>query len=450
MKMLVTMLIGFVFFYSPQEADKNNYFYFGNTNLVGDGPLENGKKSGDWTIYKRIEVSEVPVESVESVPSSEVIEKFDLSKSVFKISFKEDLPDGLMEEFHPNGKIKKLVTFANGKLNGDFFQFNELGDLQLSGSYVQDQKSGEWASYYDGGIKKSEFNYEEGLLSGITTNFYPDGTVSELVPLKSGQLEGTFQSFYPTGVKQKEVQFEEGKENGPFLLYYPDGKVSAKGEFQKGSLNGIWEFFTTEGVLISKGNYQAGQKNGKWVEQFDAKSGFYSSGDYLVGLKMGTWKVMSPDGFVHQEEKYFQDELMELSEFKTIEGELLESGKLTKGRGKRILYDSEGNILEKGRYAKGKREGLWYEYFPKTDQVATTGAYVANAKVGLWYYYDFAGQLVSQEDFSKDEHGDFRNPPTPEKQLEDRLGVGRFLSNDPQAANDLGYLNRFNFINSSF
>jgi uncharacterized protein len=110
MKMIFTFLIGFLFFDYPQEVDENNYFYFGNTNLVGVGPLENGKKTGDWSIYKRIEEDKLPIESTQLVAASEVKENFDLTNTVFRISFKDDLPDGIMEEYFSNGKIKKLVN----------------------------------------------------------------------------------------------------------------------------------------------------------------------------------------------------------------------------------------------------------------------------------------------------------------------------------------------------
>jgi antitoxin component YwqK of YwqJK toxin-antitoxin module len=450
MKTIFTFLIGLIFLYNPQQADENSYFYFGNTNFIGTGPMENGKKNGDWNIYQRIDLAELPVASIEAVDGEEISQEFDLSKTVYRISFKNDLPDGILEEYFPNGKIKKLVNYSEGLLDGDFFEFNQHGEILLLGSYFEDQKVGEWNSFYSDGTKKSDFFYEKGLLSGITKNYYPDGTVAELISLNSGQLDGAYQSFFQNGIKQKEVLFQDGKEHGDFILYYPDGKISAKGEFEKGSLSGNWEFFNADGILLSKGTYQAGQKSGEWKEVFEGVAGLYKSGEYLVGLKTGSWKVIDSDGFVYQEEIYIEDKLVSISEFKTISGNLLESGKIKNGNGRRIIFDSEGNILEKGRYAKGKRSGLWYQYFPKTESVASTGNYSGGNKIGTWNYYDFAGQLVSQKDFSKDENADFRNPPTPEKQLEDRLGLGRFFSNQPQSANDLSYLQRFNFVNSTF
>jgi antitoxin component YwqK of YwqJK toxin-antitoxin module len=451
MKTLFILALGLSYWQAPLEISENDYFYFGNTNLVGVGPLENGKKNGDWNIYKRIEESTVPIESMQAALASEVEASFDLSKIVFRMSFKNDLPDGLMEELYPNDKIKKLVNFAEGKLDGDFFEFSEQGEVSRSGSYFEDQKEDEWKSFYSDGSIKSEYFYKNGLLSGTTKNYHPNGAIAEMVSLESGKLEGPYQSFFRNGSIQKEVQFSEGLEHGDFKLYFEDGKICASGKFEKGSLTGNWEFFDADGFLLSTGNYQAGQKNGEWKEKFDEVPGFYRTGIFNVGLKTGVWKVVDFDGIVYQEETYLEDELIAISDFKTISGDVLASGTIKNGRGKRLFFDAQGNILEKGRYAKGKRSGLWYMYFSKSKSIASTGNYLQGNKVGTWKYYDFAGQLVSEEDFSKEKNSEPREAPTFDNHLKAREDFGRDLVKEPTRSNDLEFIQRFsvNSINHS-
>jgi antitoxin component YwqK of YwqJK toxin-antitoxin module len=445
MKTLFILALGLSYWQAPLEISENDYFYFGNTNLVGVGPLENGKKNGDWNIYKRIEESTVPIESMQAALASEVEASFDLSKIVFRMSFKNDLPDGLMEELYPNGKIKKLMNFSEGKLDGDFFEFSEQGEVSRSGNYFEDQKVGEWKSFYSDGSTKSEFFYENGLLSGITKNYYPDGTVAELISSKSGNLDGTYQSFFSSGKKQKVVQFEDGLEHGEFKMYFESGQLNAKGNFDRGSLNGHWEFYDVDGLLLRSGNYQAGQKNGTWKELFEEIPGFYRTGEFKIGLKTGSWDVIDPHGFVYQEETYLEDELIAISDFKTISGDVLASGTIKNGRGKRLFFDAQGNILEKGRYAKGKRSGLWYVYFSKSKSIASTGNYLQGNKVGTWKYYDFAGQLVSEEDFSKEKNSEPREAPTFDNHLKAREDFGRDLVKEPTRSNDLEFMQRFSF-----
>jgi antitoxin component YwqK of YwqJK toxin-antitoxin module len=445
MKALFILALGLSNWQAPLEISENDYFYFGNTNLVGIGQLENGKKNGDWNVYKRIEESTVPLESMQAASASEVEASFDLSNIVFRMSFKNDLPDGLMEELYPDGKIKKLVNFAEGKLHGDFFEFSDQGEVFRSGSYFQDKKVEGWKSFYPDGSIQSEFFYENGLLSGNTKNYHSDGSIAETISLESGKLEGSYQSFYRNGSIQKEVQFSDGLEHGDFKLYFEDGKICASGQFEKGILTGNWEFFNADGFLLSTGTYRAGQKNGIWKEKFDEVPEFYRTGEFNDGLKTGLWKVIDFDGIVYQEETYFEDELIATGGFKTTSGDMLAAGTIKNGKGRRVIFDSEGNTLERGRYTKGKRTGLWYHYFPKTESVAKVGSYLQGNKIGIWKYYDFAGQLVSEEDFSKDENSETREASTFENHLKGREDFGRNLVKEPTRSNDLEFIQRFNF-----
>jgi len=445
MKTLFILALGVSYWQAPLEISENDYFYFGNTNLVGIGQLENGKKNGDWNVYKRIEESTVPLESMQAASASEVEASFDLSNIVFRMSFKNDLPDGLMEELYPNDKIKKLVNFAAGKLDGDFFEFSEQGEVSRSGSYFENKKVGDWKSFYSDGSLKSETFYKNGLLSGNTKNYHPDGSIAETISLESGKLEGSYQSFYRNSSIQKEIQFSDGLEHGDFKLYFEDGKICASGQFEKGILTGNWEFWNADGFLLSNGNYHAGQKNGVWKEQFDGVLGFYRIGEFGVGLKTGVWKVIDFDGIVYQEETYFEDELIAIGDFKSTSGDMLAAGTIKNGKGRRVIFDSEGNTLERGRYTKGKRTGLWYHYFPKTESVAKAGSYFQGNKIGIWKYYDFAGQLVSEEDFSKDENPEAREASTFENHLKGREDFGRNLVKEPTRSNDLEFIQRFNF-----
>ncbi|WP_338226455.1 toxin-antitoxin system YwqK family antitoxin [Algoriphagus confluentis] len=373
MKTLLIILLGLSLTQNAPENDSQVYFYFGNTNLIGIGPIEEGKKSGTWKIYKRVNELSAPQASLDAVRGVEVEETFDLSKPVFQVTFKDNLPDGLMEEFYANGQIKKLVNFSNGKLNGEFFEFNLTGDVLLSGSYQDGLKEGEWNSYYKNGTKKSEYSYSKNL------------------------LHGTYKAFFPDGNLQKSVEYQNDQENGSYMRFHEDGQPEIIGAFAKGELNGSWENFDNLGELISKGEFLAGIKVGIWKEQVKDVQGFYRVGEYKEGRKDGVWKVVDETGFVFQEEQFIEDRLVSFGEFKTKDGRLLDAGKLVNGTGKRLVYDREGYLLENGRYTKGVRTGVWYTYYPKSTVIASRGSYSSGEKVGTWRYFGFNGESLGEE-----------------------------------------------------
>ena len=447
MKAILIILLGLSLTQYAFANDTQEYFYFGNTNLVGVGPIEEGKKSGTWKIYKRVNELDAPQVSLDVVRGVEVEKTFDLSMPVFQITFKDNLPDGLMEEFYPNGQIKKLVNFSNGKLNGEFFEFSESGEVLLSGQYIEDFKEGDWNSYYRDGSKKSEYFYLKNLLQGTTKNYFPNGNLAETIPFLEGKLHGTYQAFFPSGKLQKSVEFTNDQEDGVYERFYEDGRPEISSSFAKGELNGSWEYFDNLGDLISQGEYQFGIRVGTWKEQIREVQGFYRVGEYKDGSKEGIWKVVDEKGVVFQEEQFVEGQLVAISEFKTEDGRVLDAGKLVNGIGKRLIYDREGNLLENGRYTKGVRTGVWLTYYPKSKAVASSGSYSGGEKTGTWRYFDLNGELLSEETFDLNHSSDSREVDPIQKHNLARRDFGRNLAAEPTSSNDMRFLERFQLRN---
>ena len=397
MKSLAILLLSISLLTVSREAWGQDYFYFGNTNLVGTGALVGGKKNGSWKVYQRKEVEANPRISIVEVPLDELEQNFNLRVPFYRIDLQDNLPDGVMEEFFAGGQVKKIVNYKAGILDGDFFEFNEEGELLFSGNYELGQRSGDWVVYQSDGTKKSEYTYRNNLLEEFALSYYPSGQLAERIPFEQGVVNGLYESFFPDGRMQQSLVFVGGLEGGPLKQFYAEGTLALSCSFNKGLLDGDWEKLSPTGQLESRGAYSKGERSGEWKEIYPEVNGFFWVGKYEKDKKEGIWKVLDSADFVHQEETYLLGSLAAISEFTTKSGLVLDAGRLEKGDGKRYFFDQEGNRLEKGRYANGQRTGIWYTYFPSTNLVASSGGYVANKKRGNWKYYDINSQLVSEE-----------------------------------------------------
>ena len=397
MKSLAILLLSITLLTVNHQARGQEYFYFGNTNLVGTGPRVEGKKNGSWKVYQRKKVEANPRTANLEVPLDELEQNFDLRVPFYRIDLRDNLPDGLMEEFFAGGEVKKIVNYKAGILDGGFFEFNEEGELLLSGNYEQGERSGDWVVYRSDGTKKSEYTYRNNLLEEFALSYYPSGQLAERIPFEQGVVNGLYESFFPDGKAQQSLEFVDGLEGGPLKQYYADGTLALSCFFFKGLLEGNWVKFSTLGQLEAQGAYRKGERDGAWREMYPEVAGFFWVGNYEKGKKEGIWQVLDSADFVHQEETYLLGSLAAISEFTTKSGLVLDAGQLEKGDGKRFFFDQEGNRLEKGRYANGQRTGIWYTYFPSTNLVASSGSYVADKKRGTWKYYDINSQLVSEE-----------------------------------------------------
>ena len=387
-------------FLGVQTALGQGFFYFGNSNLVGTGKMEGKSKEGIWKVYGRKELLDNPSPAVAAVAVQEVKETFNLEVPQYQLEFKDNLLDGVFEEFYPEGTTKKVVNYQKGMLHGEFFEFNEAGEILLSGAYFEGEKSGDWFVYRSDGSLKSEYSYQNNELDGVSITYYASGQVAERIPFEMGEINGLYESFFPDGSPKQRVTFEDGQEEGEFNQFHMDGKLAILANFSKGTLEGIWEDYDDQGRLLSKGVYNQGDRVGMWKEIYPNVSNFYQTGNYVNGSKYGKWQVLGADGFVHQEETFEDGVLLAISEFTTRKGDKLDGGSLSEGDGKRVFFDAEGNRLEKGRYANGLRTGTWFTYFPQTTLVASSGSYVAGKKRGTWKQFDFQGQLVGEELFA--------------------------------------------------
>jgi hypothetical protein len=141
MKTFQTLVL--LLFLGAQASQAQGFFYFGNSNLVGTGKMEGESKEGVWRIYSRKLLAENPGPAVAAVVDQEVKENFNLNIPLYQLEFKNNLMDGVFEEFYPDGSTKKVVNYQNGMLHGDFFEFSKEGEVLLSGSYFQGEKSGD-------------------------------------------------------------------------------------------------------------------------------------------------------------------------------------------------------------------------------------------------------------------------------------------------------------------
>lgn len=422
MKIFQTLV--FLVFLGTQAAQAQGFFYFGNSNLVGTGKMEGKSKEGVWKVYGRNEVLENPSPAVAEVAEQEVKENFNLTLPLYQLEFKDNLVDGLFEEFYPAGTTKKVVNYQKGLLHGEFFEFSKEGEVLLSGAYFQGEKSGDWFVYRADGSLKSEYSYQNNLLNGFSIAYYVSGQVAERIPFEMGEINGVYESFFPDGKPKQRVTFVGGQEEGEFTQFHADGKLAIVANFSKGILEGVWEDYNDQGQLLAKGIYSEGDRVGEWKEIYPLLPDFYQRGNYENGAKNGAWKVLGKEEFVHQEEIFEDGVLKSISPFTTRTGEVLDAGSLANGDGRREMYDADGNRLEKGRYANGLRTGTWFTYFPQTSLVASSGTYAAGQKRGTWKQYDFKGQLVSEQVFEGAQSSDserISSPQTASTQNRSRL-----------------------------
>jgi len=114
---------------------------------------------------------------------------------------------GAWTTYHPNGLVKTVTSYVNGKKQGIHLEIDNRGDLTQKLNYFNDQLHGEFVRYEYSKVKEERF-YLNNL------------------------LEGTLKKYYSNGKVQEESNFENGKREGVSRWYDQEGNLTIEYEYR--------------------------------------------------------------------------------------------------------------------------------------------------------------------------------------------------------------------------
>ena len=89
--------------------------------------------------------------------------------------------------------------------------------------------------YYPNGKLKSVLNYKKGQLEGIALYYYENGTLKERVNYRKGKRERTGTTYYESGKLKEEITYVNGmREN--VKLYSEDGNLISESLYKDDKL----------------------------------------------------------------------------------------------------------------------------------------------------------------------------------------------------------------------
>ncbi|MFL2796876.1 MAG: toxin-antitoxin system YwqK family antitoxin [Paracoccaceae bacterium] len=118
-----------------------------------------------------------------SIKIDEVVERDDtFYKKFSNIPF-----SGHMESYHPNGQLKIIGEFSEGK------------------------KIGEWVEYYMSGVKKSEGKFANGKKDGAWVYYFLNTNIKEKQFFINGNKDGLWEKFDVHGTLIQTESYQNGK-----------------------------------------------------------------------------------------------------------------------------------------------------------------------------------------------------------------------------------------------
>ncbi len=196
-----------------------------------------------------------------------VWKKYERGKLVYEGQFKDDVPYGTFHYYHANGTLKSTTDFLQGVHKVKTIIYHENGHKASEGLFVDQQKEGTWNYYANNDNLIKVENFSQGKREGTWRVYSVEtGTLLEEKNYYQDKLQGAHVTYYVDGTVSLEENYLNGKLNGRATAYYPKNhQISSTGEYLKGIRIGTWDFYDASGKIRSTVEYQDKQPEKTYV-----------------------------------------------------------------------------------------------------------------------------------------------------------------------------------------
>ncbi len=201
-------------------------------------------------------------------------------------------------------------TDAQGRKQGSWRKLFEGTDLaRYEGEFVDDVPVGTFTHYHRNRRKKAVIEYRGNTGVGYATMYEWDGWKMAEGLFNDEKRDSTWRYYGPDGDLVSTIEWTDGVKNGNELIFYEDGSLAEKTEWSFGVKEGLWIRKFPDGSMHSRATYAGGKLEGE-MRLFDTDGHLSWIGEYVEGLKHGTWFIFE-NGEQKIKETYEMGELME-------------------------------------------------------------------------------------------------------------------------------------------
>ncbi|KPK86972.1 MAG: hypothetical protein AMS27_03840 [Bacteroides sp. SM23_62_1] len=334
---------------------------------------------------------------------------------------KDGKPDGYWKTYYVTGVIKSEGKRTNYMLDSIWVFYNQKGDTTQKISYMYGKKNGYSITYgyenlwegVDTGVVIAKELYINDKKEGISYYYYPDGNLKSEVPYVNGKKQGLSKEYDENGIIITLVYYHNGymtdreeinrrdayrNKQGTWKEFYPDGKVKKEEVYKDNLLDGLYKTFNESGNLLLVLNYSSG-KLVEEVEQeqmdvdirneYDDQNRLIASGAFRNNIPVGIHRTYDKEGNVINSKIYNESGNVVAEGIIDVEGNR---------EGPWKEYYQDGKIRATGNYQNNERSGKWVFYY-KNGKVEQTGDFIRGRTTGIWTWYYENGIMSREESY---------------------------------------------------
>ena len=332
------------------------------------------------------------------------------------------ISNGYNKFYYPNGQISSEGYMKNGKPDGYWKTYYVTGVLKSEGKRINHLLDSVWIFYNQVGDIIEKINFQYGKKSGYYYTYKYDSKNSSEGYIASKELyindkkEGSSSSYYSENRIHRTINYVNGKKQGIAFEYSENGTIISILEYHNNYLfnrekvnradnnslkQGIWKEFSPDGKIHFERTYLDDQLNGYYKE-------YDRNGNLIFAIRYENGKIIN--------EKADETDEIEIRNTYDENGILVASGPFKENVpvGIHRKYRKDGNVTESTIYndsgriistgivnEKGEKEGDWTDFYP-TGEKRDEGKYTNNKKSGTWKFYRLNGTVEQVGNYRND------------------------------------------------
>lgn len=285
-----------------------------------------------------------------------------------QFSWKDGKMDGEYKEFTEEGELVTMITYTAGEKHGPYIYNYFTGATQSTGNFNHGLLNGLVTGYYSSGIKKYEVNYIDGVRNGISRTWFKNGAPEQIANYVNDLPDGEVYEYYQDSIEWSESEYKMGIRHGRYYQFHKkSGCPAVESYFKNGKLDSIrriWNEINCD--LIEEEHYLNGLKDGEFV-LYDFVGDTLSVSHYKKNV-------------LHGEYRLYQSK----TKAETDQGVVLK-------------YDNHRGLEVIGNYNEGLKDGFW-RYGLTSNYQHREGNYKNGVMVGHWKFFDLKGRILMVQD----------------------------------------------------
>lgn len=152
---------------------------------------------------------------------------------------------GEAKSYYPSSALKSHCFYQERKLEGELFQYDELGQLSAVQRYKNNILNGIYQKYAHT-VLTHQITYIDDIKNGVETNYYNTGEISDTRNWVNGLKEGKEKSWYSNGQLGIICNFKNNYLHGQVIIYFLSGDVYVKCMRDNGKYIGEYKLYNID------------------------------------------------------------------------------------------------------------------------------------------------------------------------------------------------------------